>query len=356
MEMSFRWFGRDNDPIPLEYIRQIPGTGEVVWALHHKKPGEIWTKDEIETEVSFIKSLGLKTSVVESVNIHDDIKLGLESREEHIANYITTLENLAAAGVKVVCYNFMPVFDWTRTELFRPLADGSTAMYMDKAQIIDTDPQQLISMFEKGSKGLTLPGWEPERMAKIKELFVAYEGITGDELRANFKYFIDAIIPTCEKHDIKMAIHPDDPPFEIFNLPRLVNNQENIDLLLEVNNSPYHGLTFCTGSLGANPENNQVEMLKKYVDRTHFMHIRNVDLDEEGNFTEVSHRTADGTVDVVNLVKVLIDNDFKGYIRPDHGRNVFGEDADSVRPGYGLYDRAMGIMYLNGCIDAFTTK
>lgn len=353
MKMSFRWFGRDNDPIPLEYIRHIPGTKEVVWALHHKKPGEVWHKEEINEEVAYIESLGLKASVVESVNIHDDIKLGLDTRDEHIQNYIETLENLAEAGVKVVCYNFMPVFDWTRTELFRLLEDGSTAMYMDKAQIIDTDPKDLIRMFEDGSKGLSLPGWEPERMAKIKELFAAYDGITAEELRTNFKYFIDAIIPTCEKVDIKMAIHPDDPPFEIFNLPRLVNNKENIDKLLAVNESEYHGLTFCTGSLGANKENDLTKMLQDYIDRTYFMHIRNIDLDEAGNFIEVSHRTADGTVKVTEIMKVLVDNDYAGFVRPDHGRNVFGEDENSVRPGYGLYDRAMGIMYLTGCLDAF---
>ena len=174
MKMSFRWFGRDNDPIPVEYIREIPGTKEVVWSLHHKAAGEAGEKEEIEEEVAYIKSFGLSASVVESVNIHDDIKLGLDTRDEYIANYIETLKNLAQAGAKVVCYNFMPVFDWTRTELFHPLEDGSTAMFMDKQQILSVEPDELIKLFEGGSNGMTLPGWEPERMAKLDELFKAY--------------------------------------------------------------------------------------------------------------------------------------------------------------------------------------
>lgn len=356
MKMSFRWYGKGNDPIPLKYIRQIPGTKEVVWALHHKAAGEVWSKEEIDQEVAYIQSFGLSASVVESVNIHDDIKLGLDTRDQHIANYIETLKNLSQAGVKVVCYNFMPVFDWTRTDLFHPLEDGSTAMYMDKEQILSLDPQELIEMFEGGSKGMTLPGWEPERMAKIKELFAAYDGIDETQLRANFKYFIDAIIPTCEEYDIRMAIHPDDPPFSIFGLPRLVNHGENIQKLLDVNESTYHGLTFCTGSLGVDPNNDLVSLLAKHMDRVHFMHIRNVRLDEKGNFIEVSHLTEDGNVDIVGVMKVLAEHNYQGFIRPDHGRHVFGENIDNVRPGYGLYDRAMGIMYLNGCLDAFNSK
>lgn len=352
MKMSFRWFGRDNDPIPIEYIRQIPGTKEVVWSLHHKAAGEAWNKEEIAEEVDYIKSFGLSASVVESVNIHDDIKLGLDTRDEYIANYIETLKNLAEAGAKVVCYNFMPVFDWTRTDLFHPLEDGSTAMFMDKQQILSVEPGELIKLFEGGSKGMTLPGWEPERMAKIKELFAAYEGIDENQLRDNFKYFMDAIIPTCEEYDIKMAIHPDDPPFTIFGLPRLVNHKANIEKLLAVNESPYNGLTFCTGSLGANPENDLVGLLEENIDRVHFIHVRNVRVEENGDFVEVSHYDADGTVDILGVMNVLATNNYQGFIRPDHGRHVFGENEDNVRPGYGLYDRAMGIMYLQGCFAA----
>lgn len=351
MKMSFRWYGRGNDPIPLSYVRQIPAMEEVVWALHDKAAGELWTEEEIKEEIAYIESQGLKATIVESVNVHEDIKLGLDTRDGYIETYKATLKNLAKNGVKVVCYNFMPIFDWTRTDMFHPLSDGSTALFFDKAKILSIDPQELVDMVEKESHGLTLPGWEPERLARIKDLFVAYQGFDDDRLRENFKYFIDAIIPTCEEFDIKMAIHPDDPPFSIFGLPRLVNHVENIDKLLAVNPSVYNGLTFCTGSLGANPANQLVDMIKKYYERIHFMHIRNVRVDANGDFSEVSHRTADGTVDITGVMSVLAEFDYTGYVRPDHGRHIFGEDASNVRPGYGLYDRALGAMYLTGSWD-----
>ncbi|WP_165006143.1 MULTISPECIES: mannonate dehydratase [unclassified Enterococcus] len=351
MKMSFRWYGRGNDPIPLEYIRQIPAMEEIVWALHEKQPGELWTEEEIKEEIDYIQSNGLKATIVESVNVHDDIKLGLPTRDHYIEIYKQCLENLGKNGVKVVCYNFMPVFDWTRTDMFHPLPDGSTALFFEKEKIIYTTPQEMVEMVEKESHGLTLPGWEPERMAKIKELFKAYEGYDDDRLRENFNYFIDAIIPTCEKYDIKMAIHPDDPPFSIFGLPRLVNHSENIRKLLACNSSIYNGLTFCTGSLGSNPDNHVIEMINEFKERIHFMHVRNVRVDPNGDFSEVSHRTADGTVDITGVMAALQKSGFSGYIRPDHGRHVFGENFSNVRPGYGLYDRAMGACYLLGSWD-----
>ncbi|AZP03604.1 mannonate dehydratase [Jeotgalibaca ciconiae] len=351
MKMSFRWYGRDNDPIPLEYIKQIPNTREVVWALHNKVAGELWTEEEIKEEVAYIKDRGLETSVVESVNVHEDIKLGLPTRDRYIGIYKETLKNLANNGVKVVCYNFMPIFDWTRTDLFHPLEDGTTAMFFENNKINAVSPQELIDLMQKESQGMTMPGWEPERLAKIQELFHAYEGYDDDKLRENFKYFIDAIIPTCEEYNIKMAIHPDDPPFPIFGLPRLVNKDTNIEKLLAVNSSKYHGLTFCTGSLGSDPSNPLVDMIHKFHDRIHFMHVRNVRVSENGDFIEVSHFTEDGTVDVVGVMKALYEVGFDGYLRPDHGRHIFGENSTNVRAGYGLYDRALGIMYLNGCWD-----
>lgn len=351
MKMSFRWYGRGNDPIPLSYVRQIPGMEEIVWALHDKAAGELWTEEEIKEEISYIESQGLKATIVESVNIHDDIKLGLSTRDGYIDTYKETLKNLAKHGVKVVCYNFMPIFDWTRTDMFHPLPDGSTALFFDKAKIMSINPQELVDMVEKESHGLTLPGWELERLARIKDLFVAYEGFDDDKLRENFKYFIDAIIPTCEEFDIKMAIHPDDPPFSIFGLPRLVNHVENIYKLLAVNTSPYNGLIFCIGSLGADPNNKLVEMINRYQDRIHFMHVRNVRVDPSGDFSEVSHRTQDGTVDITGVMAALVEFAYDGYIRPDHGRHIFGEDSSTVRPGYGLYDRVLGAMYLTGSWD-----
>lgn len=351
MKMSFRWYGQNNDPISLKYIKQIPGTTEIVWALHNKEAGELWTEEEIKKEIQYIEKKGLKGTIVESVNVHEDIKLGYPTRDKYIENYKQTLINLAKYGVKVVCYNFMPVFDWTRTDMFHELPDGSTALFFERNKIMEIEPQELVRMVSEESQELTLPGWEPERLSKIKDLFKAYEGFDSEDLRNNFKYFIDAIIPTCEEHDIKMAIHPDDPPFPIFNLPRLVNNIENINYLLEVNQSEYNGLTFCTGSLGVNSENDLVEMIDKVHDRIYFMHVRNVKRFDNGDFSEVSHRTKDGSVDITGVMKKLVDVGYDGYIRPDHGRHIFGEDSTNTRPGYGLYDRALGIMYLWGTID-----
>ncbi|MBP1042508.1 mannonate dehydratase [Vagococcus sp. BWB3-3] len=351
MKMSFRWYGEGNDPIPLAYVRQIPGMEEVVWALHDKEAGEVWTEAEIKAEMAYIESQGLKATIVESLNIHEDIKLGLPTRDRYIKVYQESLKNLGKNGVKVVCYNFMPIFDWTRTEMFHPLEDGSTALFFGKGKIMAINPQELVEMVAEESQGLTLPGWEPERLKGIKALFQAYDGMTEERLRENFRYFIDAIIPTCEAFDIKMAIHPDDPPFSIFGLPRLVNNQANIDKLLAINPSPYNGLTFCTGSLGADLRNELVPMIKRYQERIHFMHVRNVRVASNGDFSEVSHRTADGTVDITGVMNALSQIDYQGYLRPDHGRHVFGEDKATCRPGYGLYDRGMGAMYLLGSWD-----
>ena len=224
MKMSFRWYGQGNDPISLDDIRQIPGVEEIVWALHDKQAGELWSEQEVQKAVHYIENHGLKATIVESINIHEDIKLGLPTRDAYIETYKENLKNLGKNGVKVICYNFMPIFDWTRTEMFHPLSDGSTALFFDKEKIMSIDPQELVEIVEKESRGLTLPGWEPERLIKIKELFDAYQGFTDDKLRENFNYFIDAIMPTCEEYDIKMAIHPDDPPFSIFGLPRLANS------------------------------------------------------------------------------------------------------------------------------------
>ncbi|WP_161979307.1 mannonate dehydratase [Streptococcus sp. S784/96/1] len=351
MKMSFRWFGSDNDTIPIEYIKQIPRVNQVVWSLHQKVAGDEWTEEEIAKEVAYIKHHGYEIDVVESVNIHDDIKLGLPTRDFYIECYKKTLINLAKHGVKVVCYNFMPIFDWARTELFRPSEDGSTSMYFEKSKILSMSPEKLVEFFSNNKQGGTLPGWEPERLKNIQLLFEKYKGLTEEKLYANFKYFIDAIIPTCEKYDIKMAIHPDDPPFEIYGLPRLVNNVQNIRKILAANSSYYNGLTFCTGSLGSVKDNDLVELLEEFIDRVHFMHIRNVLLDSKGNFSEVSHLDEDGSVPIIQIMKVLMEHDYQGYIRPDHGRHIFGENETNVRPGYGLYDRAMGIMYLNGIID-----
>lgn len=349
MKMTFRWYGEGNDTVTLNQIKQIPGVEGIVWSLHDIPAGEEWSMDRILKEKELIEKYGFNIDVVESVNVHEDIKLGLPTRDKYIENYKRTLEKLAKAGVKVVCYNFMPVFDWTRTDLFKEMPDGSTALFFEKAKIEHTDPMELVDKIARGAKELTMPGWEPERLSHLKDLFKAYENISEEDLWNNLKYFLEAIIPVAEINDIKMAIHPDDPPWEIFGLPRIITNRENIRRFLKLVDNPYNGLTFCSGSLGSNPNNDLVSMIREFGSRIHFAHIRNIKHFENGDFIETSHRTADGSLDIVGMVKAYHDVGFIGYARPDHGRHIWNEKC---RPGYGLYDRALGIMYIWGIWDS----
>lgn len=352
MKMTFRWFGPDHDTVTLAQIRQIPGVTGVVWALYDPPVGESWTAEAVAAFLEGVSASGLKGEVVESVNIHEDIKLGLPSRDRAIENYIRTLRVLGAAGVKVVCYNFMPIFDWFRTDLAWTLPDGSTALYYGVNEERTLTAGAVVKKFESESGGFLLPGWEPERLARLKELFVAYEGVTEDDLRGNLKYFLDAVIPVCEEVGIRMGIHPDDPPWNIFGLPRIVKDQDSIDRLLALHPSPAHGLTFCSGSLGANRANDLPVLLRRWAHRVPFVHLRNIKFLPSGDFHECAHLTREGSLDMTALVRTLVDVGFDGYARPDHGRMIWGEKA---RPGYGLYDRALGVNYLLGLYDAFAT-
>ena len=349
MKMTFRWYGTGNDSVSLDDMRQIPGLGGAVWALHDMPAGEVWPLDRIMAVKEEVEAKGMNIDVVEPVNVHEDIKLGLPTRDKYIANYKETIANLAQAGVKVICYNFMPVFDWTRTDLFKEMEDGSTALFYEKSKIDGVDPKALIQKVAEGCGDYTMPGWEPERMAQIEELFEAYKGVTEEDLWANLKYFLDEVTPFAQQHDIKMAIHPDDPPWPIFGLPRIITGKENIQRLLTMVDNPSNCLTLCTGSLGSNPENDMPTMVRRFADRIAFMHIRNVKIFDNGDFIESSHRTCDGDVDIVDVVKALHENNFTGYARPDHGRHIWNEKC---RPGYGLYDRALGIMYIWGIWDS----
>lgn len=348
MKMSFRWYGTGNDSVSLSDIKQIPGVEEIVWALHTKQPGEVWEKDEIQKVKDELDEYGFGMEVVESVNVHDDIKTAGPGRDLYIENYKETLRNLAEFGVKVVCYNFMPVFDWTRTDLFHPLPDGSTALYYEKNKI-KQDPEEMAEYILRECKGYTMPGWEPERMAHLKELFKMYEDVDKETLWENLKYFLEALMPTCHETGIKMAIHPDDPPWDIFGLPRLLVDAESVDRFLKMVDDPYNCLTLCSGSLGSNPENNVADIVRAHADRIAFAHIRNVKHYPNGDFSEASHRDCDGDVGILDIIKAYHDAGFDGYIRPDHGRHIWGEKS---RPGYGLYDRALGIMYILGAWDA----
>ena len=323
MQMGFRWYGEGNDHIKLSDIKQIPGVTSIVWALHDKQPGEIWEKEEIAEVQKQLEPYGFNMDVVESVNVHDDIKIGLPSRDKYIENYIQTIRNLAEFGVKVICYNFMPVFDWTRTDLFHPVGDGSTAMYYEVSKIQD-DPKEMADYILNNLNGLTFPGWEPERMAKLDELFEAYRPVTKEKLWDNLKYFIEALMPVCNETGIKMAIHQDDPPWDIFGLPRLLVDSASIDRFLAMVDDPHNCLTLCSGSLSSNPNNNVADIVKKHCD---------------------------GETGILDIVKAYHEGGFEGYIRPDHGRQLWTEGPGNVRPGYGLYDRALGIMYILGIWD-----
>jgi len=349
MKTTFRWYGVGNDTISLSDIRQIPSMHSVVWALHDLQPGVVWPVDRIQEVKDQAAEYNLGIDVVESVNIHESIKLGTSEREEYIENYKKTLRNLGkVGGVKVVCYNFMPVFDWVRTDMAKALEDGSTALFYEVDKIEGVDPYELVENVKNSSRGMTLPGWESERLEKIEELFKAYENVSEDDLFDNLAYFLKEIVPVAEENGIKMAIHPDDPPYPVFNLPRIVRSKENLQKIVDIIDSPFNGLTLCSGALGSNPENDVPDMIRTFKDRIPFAHIRNVKVFENGDFIETSHREQDGSVPILEIMKAYHEIGYEGYMRPDHGRHLWGEES---RPGYGLYDRSLGIMYMIGAWD-----
>jgi len=342
MKMTFRWYG-DSDPVPLAYIRQIPGIDGIVSAVYDVPVGEVWPLENIRALKKKIESADLKFEVIESVPVHEDIKLGRPTADRLIANYAQTLRNLAACGLKVVCYNFMPVFDWTRTVLAKKLDDGSTALGFDIDVVNKIDPEQ----------GINLPGWDASyKPEELKALLAEYRGVGEDMLWVNLEAFLKGVIPAAEEAGIKMAIHPDDPPRPIFGLPRIVKNAEDLRRLLKIVDTPANGLTLCAGSLGADIDNDIVSMVREFAGqgRIHFAHIRNVKVDAKGNFYETAHKSECGSLDIGAIVKAYHDAGYQGYVRPDHGRMIWGETG---KPGYGLYDRALGAVYLNGLWEGF---
>jgi mannonate dehydratase len=349
MKMTFRWYGENDDSITLSQIRQIPNVTGVVGALFDVPVGEVWEESDILKLKNTVNGAGLSLEVIESVNVHEDIKLGLSSRDKYIENYKTTIRRLAKYGIKVICYNFMPVFDWLRTNLAYPLEDGSNALcYIDSAAK-SVNPIELVKNIDNTSNGFSLPGWEPYRLAELESLMCAYQSMDEEKLFQNLEYFLKQIIPVCEECDVKMAIHPDDPPWSIYGLPRIITCRKNIERMLDAVDSPYNGLTLCSGSLGANRENNIPELIRAFAGRIHFAHVRNIKFFGNKDFHESSHFSADGSLDLYEIMKAYHDIGFDGYIRPDHGRMIWNEKA---RPGYGLYDRALGIAYLNGLWEA----
>jgi mannonate dehydratase len=353
MIMSFRWFGADDDSITLNQIGQIPGVKCVVGALYDVPVGEVWPMDKILNLKKQVNDEGLTLEVIESVNVHEDIKIGAPTRDQYIENYRQSIRNLAKAGVKVICYNFMPVFDWIRTELFKPLGDGSCAMAYNHEILKNMTPADLAEYVERNSNGFVLPGWQKDRMSELQKVFEQYQDVDEEKLFQNFKYFLEGIIPVCEEVGIKMAVHPDDPPRTLFGLPRIVVNRKNLERIVKMVDSPCNGITFCTGSLGANRENDLPEMIRYFggMDRIPFAHVRNIKFIDGISYHETSHLSSDGSLDLYEIMKALHDTGFDGYIRPDHGRSLWGEKS---RPGYGLYDRALGAAYLNGLWEALS--
>ncbi len=349
MEMTLRWYGSKFDTVTLQQIRQIPGVTGVITTLYDTQPGELWSQERIKALKDEVAAAGMHIAGIESVNIHDDIKIGAGRRDEYIDNYIKTLENLGKEDIHMVCYNFMPVFDWTRTELARVRPDGSTVLAYTQEAVDALVPEKMFESIAGDMNGTVMPGWEPERMARVKELFAMYKDVDDEKLFANLKYFLEAIMPVCNKYDIKMAIHPDDPAWSVFGLPRIIINEENIQRMMKMVDDPHNGVTFCAGSYGTNLKNDLPHMIRSLKGRIHFAHVRNLKFHSPTNFEEAAHLSSDGTFDMYEIVKALYEIGFDGPIRPDHGRMIWGEVA---MPGYGLYDRALGACYIQGLWEA----
>lgn len=352
MKMTFRWFGEGRDSVSLKQIKQIPGCTGLMGVLDQYAAGEEWPLEVIQDYVKHVHGAGLEAEVIESVNIHEDIKLGKPSRDRYIENYIKTIKSLAQCGVKVIVYNFMPVFDWLRTDLAHVIPeDGSNSLYFDEAELAGMTPIQIVENTAKSSNGFSLPGWEPERLAELQSVLEQYQSIDEQKLRENYKYFLDAIIPTCEEVGIVMACHPDDPAWPIFGLPRIAHSQADFDKIVKLHDSPSNTVCLCTGSLGSDPANDIPSIIRHFgkMNRIGCAHVRNIKFLGHHKFRESSHLSSDGSLDMYEIMKALYETCPDTYVRPDHGRMIWDEVG---RPGYGLYDRALGIAYLNGLWEA----
>ena len=338
MHMTFRWFGPD-DPIPLANIRQIPGVTGIVTALYDVAIGDVWPKAKLERLGEMIDRNGMQFSVVESIAVHEDIKLGRPSRDRLLDQYCESVHAMGELGVPVLCYNFMPIFDWTRTDLAEVQPDGSTALSYDDRALARID-------LSHGTGDL--PGWSAAYDATtLGELLAAYKQVDAERLWENLAYFLERVVPEAERAGVRMAIHPDDPPWSIFGLPRIITSGAAFERLIDIVDSPSNGVTFCTGSLGADP-NNDLPAIARTIGgrgRINFAHCRNVAITGDREFHEAPHPSRFGDVPMRDVLAALVEVGFSGPMRPDHGRMIWGERG---RPGYGLHDRALGAMYLQG--------
>lgn len=393
MEKTWRWFGK-NDKITLSMLKQI-GVEGIVTALHDVPNGEVWTREMIRDLREYIESYGMRWSVVESLPVCESIKYGGDDRDILIENYKESLRNLSAEGIHTVCYNFMPVLDWARTDLSHPNPDGTSNLYFSYSEFayfdihivarpgareewahfkipgMDNDRDILAEVDELRSR--MTPEYEHRLVENIivrtqgfvsgnireddehpvelfRQLLSLYDGITKETLRENMRHFLSAIMPVCEECGMNMCVHPDDPPFPVLGLPRIVTSDEDIEWFLNAVDNPHNGLTFCAGSLSAGAHNDVTAMARKYASRTHFVHLRSCRIFENGDFTEASH--LGGRADIVELVKIFEKANPKLPMRVDHGMTMLDDGEKGYNPGYSFLGRMFAMGQIQGVIAA----
>lgn len=379
MEKTWRWFGK-KDKITLSMLRQI-GVEGIVTALHDVPNGEIWTVEAINDLKQYIESYGMRWSVVESLPVCEAIKYAGPEREQLIENYKVSLANLGKCGVKTVCYNFMPVIDWVRTDLQHPWPDGSSSLYYDRVRfayfdtrilqregaekdyteeelhkvaeldkvITEAEKDELVDAIIVKTQGFVngnIREGDKNPVAIFKRLLSLYDGIDRDALRENMRYFLSAIMPVCEEYGVNMCVHPDDPPFQILGLPRIVTNEEDIDWFLRAVDNPHNGLTFCAGSLSAGEHNDTRELAKKFAKRTHFVHLRSTAAMPGGNFIESSHLSGRGHL--IDLIRIFEQENPGLPMRVDHGRMMLGDEDKGYNAGYSFHGRMFALAQVEG--------
>ena len=379
MEKTWRCFVK-KDKITFPMLRQI-GVEGIVTALHDVPNGEIWTMEAINDLKSYIESYGLRWSVVESLPVCEAIKYAGAEREQLIENYKVSLANLGKCGIKTVCYNFMPVIDWIRTDLQHPWPDGTSSLYYDRIRfayfdirileregaekdyteeelqkvaeldkvITEAEKDALIDTIIVKTQGFVngnIKEGDKNPVSIFKRLLALYKDINRDALRENMRYFLSAIMPVCEEYGVNMCVHPDDPPFQVLGLPRIVTNENDIEWFLNAVDNPHNGLTFCAGSLSADEHNDTRELAKKFAKRTHFVHLRSTAAMQGGNFIESSHLTGRGHL--IDLIRIF-ENENPGLpMRVDHGRMMLGDEDKGYNPGYSFHGRMLALAQVEG--------